>query len=65
MIPIKRLMEILQELPEDALAYAYEGEVVGIIFVSANDRELGYIPTKETGSNNLEFVKTVYKKDSP
>ncbi|MEW5941374.1 MAG: hypothetical protein AB1750_17045 [Chloroflexota bacterium] len=56
MIPIKRLMEILQELPEDALAYAYEGEVVGIILVSADDKELGYIPTKETGANDLEFV---------
>jgi hypothetical protein len=41
------------------LAYAYEGEVVGIIFVSADHKELGYIPTKETGSNDLEFVKTV------
>ena len=59
MIPIKRLKEILEELPEDALAYAYEGEVVGIIFVSADDKELGYIPTKERGSNDLEFVKTV------
>lgn len=58
MIPIKRLMEIIQELPEDALAYAYEGEVVGIIFVSAEGKELGYIPTKETGSDDLEFVKS-------
>jgi hypothetical protein len=33
MIPVKRLIEILQELPEDALAYGYEGEVVGIIIV--------------------------------
>ena len=58
MIPVKKVKEILEELPEDALAYAYEGEVVGIIFVSADDKELGYIPTKETGSNDLEFVKT-------
>lgn len=64
MIPIKRLKEIVQELPEDALAYAYEGEVVGIIFVSADDKELGYIPTKGTGSSDLEFVRTEYKKDS-
>ena len=64
MIPIKRLMEILQDLPEDALAYAYEGEVVGIIFVSADDKELGYIPTKETGSDDLEFVRTAGKQNS-
>ncbi|MCI0552912.1 MAG: hypothetical protein L0287_18325 [Anaerolineae bacterium] len=58
MIAVKRLKEILQELPEDALAYAYEGEVVGIIFVSSNHKELGYIPTKETGSDDFEFIKT-------
>lgn len=58
MIPVKRLIEILQELPEDALAYGYEGEVVGIIIVSADDKELGYIPTKGTGSDDLEFVST-------
>ena len=58
MIPVKRLMEIIQELPEGALAYAYEGEVVGIIFVSADDKELGYIPTKERGADDLEFIST-------
>jgi hypothetical protein len=51
-VPIKRLLEIIQELPEDALAYAYEREVVGIIFVSADGKELGYIPTKETRSED-------------
>ena len=61
MIPVKRLMEIIKELPEDALAYAYEGEVVGTIFVSADDKELGYIPTKETGADDLEFVRTTAK----
>jgi hypothetical protein len=61
MIPVKRLMEILKELPEDALAYAYEGEVVGIIFVSADHKELGYIPTKETGPDDLAFVRTTAK----
>jgi len=61
MIPVKRLIEIIQELPEDALAYAYEGEVVGIIFVSTDDKELGYIPTKERGSDDLEFVRTTAK----
>jgi hypothetical protein len=58
MILVKRLIEIIRELPEDALAYAYEGEVVGIIFVSADDKELGYIPTKETGSDDLEFIRS-------
>ncbi|HKY53413.1 MAG TPA: hypothetical protein VJM08_03865 [Anaerolineales bacterium] len=58
MIPIKRLKEILQELPEDALAYAYEGEVIGIIFQSADGRELGYIPTKDTGSDDFEFISS-------
>jgi hypothetical protein len=58
MIPVKRLIEILQEVPEDALAYGYEGEVVGIIIVSADDKEIGYIPTKGTGSDDLGFVRT-------
>jgi len=58
MIPVKRLLEIIKELPEDALAYAYEGEVVGIIFVSADDKELGYIPTKERGADDFEFVRS-------
>ena len=57
MIPIKRLIEILRELPEDSLAYGYEGEVVGIIVVTADDKEIGYIPTKETGADDLEFVR--------
>jgi len=62
MIPIKRLLETIQELPEDALAYAYEGEIVGIVFVSADDKELGYVPTKGTGSDDLEFVRTITKR---
>ena len=57
MIPIKRLLEIIEELPEDALAYAHEGEVVGMIFVSADGKELGYIPTKETGSSDIDFMR--------
>ena len=61
MIPVKRLKEILQELPEDALAYAYEGEVVGIIFRSANGKELGYIPTDDSGSNDFEFIRNESK----
>ena len=58
MISVKRLKEILEELPDDALAYAYEGEVVGIIFVSADNKELGYIPTKARDSDDLEFIRT-------
>jgi hypothetical protein len=58
MISVKRLKEILEELPNDALAYAYEGEVVGIVFVSAEDKELGYIPTKDRGSDDSEFIRT-------
>lgn len=56
MVSVKRLKEILRELPEDALAYAYEGEVIGIIFQPTDGQELGYIPTKYTGSDEFEFI---------
>jgi hypothetical protein len=58
-ISVKQLKEILEELPDDALAYAYEGEVVGIIFVSADKKELGYIPTEARGSEDHEFIRTI------
>ena len=31
MITLKRLIEKLSEYPSDALAYAYDGEVIGIV----------------------------------
>ena len=34
MIKVKRLKELLNEIPEDALLYGYEGEDTGIVFYS-------------------------------
>jgi hypothetical protein len=46
MITVKRLIEELSKLPEDALAYAYEGEIDGVV-IRRNGKELGWIPASE------------------
>ncbi len=61
MITVKKLIEILQSLPEDALAYAYEGEVVAIVIrTSDNKNELGYIPATSNEQEDVSFVKCKY-----
>lgn len=49
MITAKKLIEELGRFPPDALCYAYEGEIRGIIIVSSDDdkRQLGEIPASE------------------
>jgi hypothetical protein len=48
MIRIERLIEALKKFPSDARAYAYEGEVTGIVVRSADNREqLGWIEATE------------------
>ena len=51
MITLKRLIEKLSEYPSDALAYAYDGEVIGIVSAEKDERgyrdELGFIHATE------------------
>ncbi len=52
MITVKKLIEELKKYPPDALAYAYEGEFVGIVIVSLDKdgkrlKQLGEIPASE------------------
>lgn len=57
MIKVKRLVEILQTLPEDALLYPYEGEIIGIVVLSGDKRkELGYIPATEKDQDAVSFM---------
>lgn len=45
MMEIRKLIAELKKFPMDAKAYAYEGEITGIVIRSSNDRrELGHIP---------------------
>jgi hypothetical protein len=39
MILVSKLIEELKKFPPDALAYAYEGEITGIIVVSAKSED--------------------------
>lgn len=54
MITVARLIEELQKYPPDALAYAYEGEFVGIVIVSHKEgsnglrKHLGEIAASES-----------------
>jgi len=57
MIQVKKLIEILNQLPADAMAYAYEGEVIGIVIQSSEGKELGYIPTTESEQDEAAFVR--------
>lgn len=57
MIKVKELIEILKSLPEDALVYAYEGEVVAIVIRSSDNKtELGYIPASPFEESEASFV---------
>ena len=58
MILVKELIQELQKLPNDALAYAYEGEVKGIIIVTPDIKELGYFLTSESGQDDAIFVES-------
>ncbi len=59
MIKVKELIEILQSLPEDALVYAYEGEVVAIVIRSSDNKtELGYIPARGSKEDKASFIRS-------
>ena len=52
MITVLELITALQEYPEDAMCYAYEGESTGVVIVKPHKddiitRELGFIPCRE------------------
>jgi len=52
MIQLAKLYEELQKFPEDALAYAYEGEDTGIVIVDENRIELGFIPCEDSAEED-------------
>ena len=46
---VKELIAELKKFPEDALTYAYEGEVVGIVVIDKYNRMHGFIYNKAHG----------------
>ena len=47
MIKVEKLIEELGKFPANGRAYAYEGEIRGIVVVNKEDDELGYILANE------------------
>lgn len=48
MIRVSELVEQLKQYPADAVCYAYEGEITGVVIRDKEDKEqLGYITTEE------------------
>jgi hypothetical protein len=44
MITVKRLKELLNKIPEDSKAFAYEGEDIGFVFRDSSEtEEIGFI----------------------
>jgi hypothetical protein len=54
MIGVKEMIESLQKYPSDALCYAYEGEVIGVVVVDKYHKELGVIKASEIDSIDKE-----------
>ena len=56
MITVKKLMQKLKQYPPDALAYAYEGEGVGIVIVrtaeGAIGEEIDFIPASDSDARD-------------
>jgi hypothetical protein len=48
MLTVAELIKQLGEYPANAFAYAYEGEIVGVVVVDADHNELGYILAPDT-----------------
>lgn len=61
MITAQKLIEEIKKFPETSFCYAYEGEVTGIIVVDKNGKELGYIITSESHSDDFQS-KTILTK---
>ena len=58
MIQVGKLIEMLKEYPPDALCYAYEGEIIGLVI--AKDKNyfgncIGVIHAHEGESNDAEL----------
>lgn len=47
MISVKKMKEELNKFPEDAMCYAYEGEITGVVVVDKDREEVGYIHASE------------------
>jgi hypothetical protein len=55
MITVAKLLEELQKYPPDALAYAYEGEFIGIVVVDAKQtKQLGEIPASSEDDDSWQ-----------
>ncbi|MDY6845034.1 MAG: hypothetical protein SVW57_13205 [Thermodesulfobacteriota bacterium] len=48
MIRNDRLQNELKKFSPNAFAYAYEGEITGVIIIDENDKSLGYIIATES-----------------
>jgi hypothetical protein len=61
MIPVAKLIKELQQYPSDALAYAYEGEFIGIVIVrrdkDGREERLGEIPASEWNEIDEKYEK--------
>lgn len=53
MITVARLIEELKKFPPDALAYAYEGEITGIVIVG---KEIRHRPDGGKGRDQLGHI---------
>lgn len=54
-LTVKELRNQLDTLPDDAIVYAYEGEITGIVIVEKVKsffREIKVIPTKEPSTRD-------------
>jgi len=62
MIPVEKLIEELKKYPPDALAYAYDGEFIGIVIVSPETDgkggdQLGAIPASEWDAVDEKYIR--------
>lgn len=60
MISIKRLKQELEKFPEDAVLFAYEGEVRGLVIEHPLALNQGVIHCREADSENDENAEDSY-----
>jgi hypothetical protein len=60
MITVGKLIEKLQSFPPDALAYAYEGEMTGVVVVGKNGVPLGEITASASGGDEDKMDTVVH-----
>lgn len=66
MIKVSQAREMLEQYPDNAFVYAYEGEVIGLVVVESFDgqyNELGVIMASEDDPSADEARQTDYDKD--